>query len=76
MQAETLGALAWIGLIFCYAWSVRNLARLGRRSPASDAGARSIRIVVDTGRRPGRTPAVGAAEPKRTSRRRASGSPT
>jgi hypothetical protein len=46
MQADTLGALAWAALILCYAWSVRNLARLGRRPPASDAGAGSTRRAV------------------------------
>jgi hypothetical protein len=37
MQVDTLGALAWVGLILGYAWWVRNLARMGRRPPAAEA---------------------------------------
>ena len=76
MQTDTVGALVWVGLILCYAWSVRNLARLSRRPPASDAGAGGIRIVVGTGRRSEHAPAVGADNLKSASRRQASGSPT
>jgi len=76
MQTDTLGALVWVGLILCYAWSVRNLARQGRRPPASGASTDGVRIIVGTGQRSGHAPAVGGSEPKGTSRRQASGSPT
>ena len=68
MQTDTLGALLWVGLIICYAWSVRNLARQSRRPPASDAGTGSTQIVVNTGRRSGRAPAGGAGNPQSISR--------
>jgi hypothetical protein len=75
MQDDTVGILVWVGLILCYAWSVRNLARQARRPPASDAGTEGMRIVVGTGQRSGSAPTVGSGEPKSTSRRQASGSP-
>jgi hypothetical protein len=58
MQTDTLGALVWGGLVLCYAWSVRNLARMGRRPPASDASAGGIRIAVGTRRPSGHAQAV------------------
>jgi hypothetical protein len=76
MQHDTLATLVWVGLILCYAWSVRNLARQGRRPPASDASSQDMRIIVGTGQPSGHAAAVGGGEPKSTSRRQASGSPT
>jgi hypothetical protein len=76
MQGDTVATLVWVGLILCYAWSVWNLVRQGRRPPPSDAGTEGVRIIVGTGQRSGNIPAVAASEPKNTSRRQASGSST
>jgi hypothetical protein len=76
MQADTVATLVWVGLTLCYAWSVWNLARQGRRPPVSDPGTQGIRIVIGTGQRAGDAPAIGSGEPNGTSRRLESGSPT
>ena len=76
MLDDTVATLVWLGLILGYAWSVRSLARQGRRPPASDAGTEGMRIVVGTGKPSGNAPAAGGGESKSTSRRQASGSST
>jgi hypothetical protein len=74
MQDDTVAILVCVGLILGYAWSVRNLARLSRRPPASDGDARGTRIVVDTSGESRDAAAVAAGDPKSASRRAASGS--
>ena len=76
MQDDTVATLLWVGLILCYAWSVWNLVRQGRRPAPSDASTEGMRIIVGTGERSGNAPAVGESEPESASRRQASGSPT